>query len=90
MALTEESKIDKIEVVGGDTDWVHVQVRTKNIVKRDGVKIAENFDRTTYAPDHDVSTIANAEVKAVCQTVLTNARKTAYLNAYPPPSSPEE
>ena len=41
MALTEESKIDKIEVVGGDTDWVHVQVRTKNIVKRDGVKIAD-------------------------------------------------
>ena len=86
MALTEENKIDKIEVVGADTDWVHVQVRTKNIVKRDGVKIAENFDSTSYAPDHDVSKISNAEVKAICQTVLTNTRKTAYLKAYPAPS----
>lgn len=85
MALTEENKIDKIEVVGADTDWVHVQVRTKNIVKRDGVKIAENFHRTSYAPDHDVSKISDAEVKAICQIVLTNARKTAYLKAYPAP-----
>tara|TARA_Y100000296_G_C5112872_1_gene226080 strand:- start:283 stop:564 length:282 start_codon:yes stop_codon:yes gene_type:complete len=89
MALTEESKIDKIEVVGGDTDWVHVQVRTKNVVKRDGVKIADSYDRTTYGPAHDVSTIADAEVKAICQTVLTNARKTAYLAANPPgPTQP--
>ena len=58
-------------------------------IYEDGVKIAENFHRTTYAPDHDVSTIDNAEVKAVCQTVLTNARKTAYLTAYPPPPPPE-
>ena len=85
MALTEESKVDKIEVVGGDTDWVHVQVRTNNIVKRDGVKIAENFHRTTYSPTHDVSKISDPEVKAVCQAVLTNARKTAYLKVHPLP-----
>ena len=84
MALTEESKIDKIEVVGGDTDWVHVQVRTKLIIKKDGVKISDSYDRTTYGPAHDVSTIANAEVKAICQTVFTDARKTAYLAANPP------
>ena len=89
MALTEESKIDKIEVVGGDTDWVHVQVRTKNIVKRDGVKIAENFHRATYGPTYDVSKISNAEVKTICQAVLTNDRKTAYLKAHPYPDTPK-
>ena len=89
MALTEESKIDKIEVVGGDTDWVHVQVRTKNTVKRDGVKIAETFDRTSYGPTYDVSKISDAEVKTICQAVLTDARKTAYLKANPYPDAPK-
>ena len=88
MALTEESKIDKIEVVGGDTDWVHVQVRTKLIIKKDGVKISDSYDRTTYGPAHDVSTIADAEVKATCQLYLTEERKAAFLKANPPRPTP--
>ena len=57
MALTEQAKIDKIEVVGGDTDWVHVQVRTKNSILKDGVEISCIFSRVTYRPNHDVNTI---------------------------------
>lgn len=85
MALTEQSKIDKIEVVGGDTDWVHVQVRTKNSILKDGVEISSSFSRVTYRPNHDVNTISDAEVKSVCQLVLTNTRKSAYLAANPDP-----
>ena len=86
MALTEQAKIDKIEVVGGDTDWVHVQVRTKNSILKDGVEISSSFSRTTYSPNHDVNTISDAEVKSVCQLVLTNTRKSAYLAANPDPT----
>jgi len=88
MALEEKRIIDKIEVVGGDTDWRHIQVRTKIIIIKDGVEIASSYDRTTYGPTHDVSTIADAEVKATCQLYLTEERKAAFLIANPPRPTP--
>ena len=88
MALEEKRVIDKIEVVGGDTDWRHIQVRTKIIIIKDGVEIASSYDRTTYGPAHDVSTIADAEVKATCQLYLTEERKAAFLKANPPRPTP--
>ena len=42
MALAESIEYDKIEVVG---IYKSVQVRKKNVIKKDGVEIASNFER---------------------------------------------
>jgi len=42
MALAESIEYDKIEVVG---IYKAVQVRKKNLIKKDGVEIASNFER---------------------------------------------
>ncbi len=74
MALTEETKQDKIEVVG---EFKHVQVRTATIVKRDGTEISRTFHRHVVAPDADISG-ESSEVQAICNTVHTQAVKDAY------------
>lgn len=82
MALTEETKQDKIEVVNG----THVQVRTATIIKRDDVEISRSFHRHVLHPstkvsgswaDTDISG-ESTEVKAICNAIWTDAIKTAY------------
>jgi hypothetical protein len=77
MALTEETKQDKIEAVG---DFKIVQVRTVTIIKRDGAEISRSYHRHTIAPNISADDLANesAEVQAVCNAVHTNKIKTAY------------
>ena len=74
MALTEETKQDKIEIVG---DYKIVQVRTATIIKKDGTEISRSFSRHVVPPDADISN-ESAEVKAICNAVHTNKIKTAY------------
>ena len=74
MALTEETKEDKIEIVG---DFKHVQVRTATIIKRDGVEISRTYHRHVVAPNADI-TGESTEVQAVCAAVHTQAVKDAY------------
>lgn len=74
MALTEETKEDKIEVVG---EFKHVQVRTATIIKRDGVEISRSFSRHVVAPDANTSG-ESTEVQAICAAVHTQAVKDAY------------
>ena len=76
MALTEENIADKIEVVENGT----VQVRTANIVLKDGVEIARNFHRHTVAPGQDYSN-EDAKVQAVCAAVHTQEVIDAYAAA---------
>jgi len=83
MALAESIEYDKIEVVG---QYKNVQVRKKNVIKKDGVEIASNFERYTLNPDSDVSK-EPTEVKAVCDAVWTNAVKDAWKK-YQESSSP--
>ena len=84
MALTESIEYDKIEVVG---EYNIVQVRKKNIVKKDGVQIASNFERYVLdcgdldASDNLVDTDLSAEptkVSAICNAVWTTDLKAAY------------
>ena len=77
MALTEETVQDKIEVVG---DYKMIQVRTANVIKRDGVEISRSFHRHVVAPDISADDLANesADVQAIAAQVHTNAVKTAY------------
>jgi len=86
MALTESIKYDKIEIVG---EFKNVQVRKKNVIKKDGVEIASNFERYVLqagmldASDNLVETDLSsepAEVSAVCNAVWTTDVKTALKN----------
>ena len=84
MALAESIEYDKIEVVGL---YKAVQVRKKNVIKKDGVEIASNFERyvlnagTLDASDNLVDTDISgepAEVQAICNAVWTTDIKAAY------------
>ena len=84
MALSESIEYDKIEVVG---IYKTVQVRKKNVIKKDGVEIASNFERyvlqagTLDASDNLVDTDISgepAEVSAICNAVWTTDVKAAW------------
>jgi len=84
MALSESIEYDKIEVVG---IYKAVQVRKKNVIKKDGVEIASNYERYALHPgtldtsddlvDTDLSG-EPAEVSAVCNAVWTTDVKAAW------------
>ena len=74
MALTEETVQDKIEIVG---DYKIIQVRTANIIKRDGTEISRSFSRHVVAPDSDTSGESD-DVKALATQFHTDAIKTAW------------
>jgi hypothetical protein len=74
MALTKESVIDKIEIVG---EFKHVQVRTATVVKEDGVELSRSFHRHVVAPNADTSG-EDAQVQAICSAVHTDEVKAAY------------
>ena len=84
MALTESIEYDKIEVVG---TYKVIQVRKKNVIKKDGVEIASTFERYALqvgaldASDNLVDTDISAEpteVQAICNAAWTTDLKAAY------------
>jgi len=84
MALAESIEYDKIEVVG---QWKAVQIRKKNVIKKDGVEIASTFERYALsagyldASDNLVDTDISAEpaeIQAVCNAVWTTDVKAAW------------
>ena len=74
MALTKETQIGKIEVVG---KYKSVQVRTDTVVMEDGTELSRKYHRHALMPDA-VITDEHSEVQAVCNAVWTDAVKTAY------------
>ena len=63
MALIEKQLVDLVELVQTN----HIQVRTANIIERDGIEIAKTYHRHVVAPtdsieneDSRVQIIANA------------------------------
>lgn len=74
MALTEESVVDKIEVVG---DYNHVQVRTATVIKRDGEEISRSFSRHVIAAGDDYSG-EDSKVQGICAAVHTQDVIDAY------------
>ena len=76
MAITKELIEDKIEVVG---DFKHIQIRTAQVIKEDGVEISRSFSRYVVAPDSD-STNESADVKAMVTQFHTDAVKKAYAD----------
>ena len=86
MAITKETQIGKIEVVG---KYKLVQVRTDTVVIEDSVELTRKYHRHVLQPgtlDSDENLVAtdisgeNAEVQAVCNAVWTDAIKLAWKN----------
>ena len=86
MAITKETVIGKIEVVG---QYKAVQVRTDTVIKEDGTELTRTFHRHVLAPstktggswgDTDISG-EETRVQAICNAVWTSALKTAYQEA---------
>ena len=74
MAITKETQIAKIEVVG---EYKAVQIATDTVIKEDGVEISRSRHRKVVHPDQDI-TGEDAEVQAVCNAVWTQAVKDAW------------
>ena len=74
MAITKETQIGKIEVVG---KYKSVQVRTDIVVMEDGEELSRKYNRHSLAPDADI-TNEHSQVQAVCNAVWTQDVKDAY------------
>jgi hypothetical protein len=74
MAITKETQIGKIEVVG---KYKSVQVRTDIVVMEDNEELSRKYHRHTLMPDADISN-EHTEVQAVCKAVWTQDVKDAY------------
>ena len=74
MAITKETQIGKIEVVG---QYKSVQVRTDTVVIEDGTELSRKYHRHALMPDA-VITDEHNEVQAVCNAVWTQDVKDAY------------
>ena len=89
MALSKETFIQKIEVVG---QYKAVQVATDTIVKEDGTELSRSRHRKVLHPssankntDTGAITVTqtdisgeDAEVQSICNTVWTNSVKSAW------------
>ena len=80
MALTEETKNDKIEVLQMAAGYPVIQVRTATIIKRDDVEISRTFHRHVLTPDADLDG-EDADVVAIANTVFTDDAKAAHAAA---------
>tara|TARA_R110001632_G_scaffold45530_2_gene115817 strand:+ start:3671 stop:3925 length:255 start_codon:yes stop_codon:yes gene_type:complete len=74
MAITKETQIGKIEVVG---QYKSVQVRTDTVVIEDGNELSRKYHRHALMPDADISN-EHADVKGICNVVWTDEIKSAY------------
>jgi hypothetical protein len=74
MAITKETQIGKIEVVG---KYKSVQVRTDTVVIEDGNELSRKYHRHFLMPDADISN-EHSEVQAVCNAVWTQDVKDAW------------
>jgi hypothetical protein len=76
MAITKETEIAKIEVVG---EYKAVQVKTETVIKEDGKEISRSAHRHVVHPDMDISG-EDAEVQTVANAVWTDAVKAAWAD----------
>ena len=73
MALTENTSIDKLEVVN---DWA-IQVRQATIIERDGEFVSRTFHRWVLTPDMDISN-QEQKVKDIANAAWTPEVRQAY------------
>tara|TARA_R100000664_G_C2744151_1_gene132209 strand:+ start:399 stop:665 length:267 start_codon:yes stop_codon:yes gene_type:complete len=88
MALTKQTITDKIETVKANDHFV-LQIREDKQVLEDKVKLSGTFHRYVLTPDHDVSTITDATVKAQFEAVMTDEVKANYSKFLEDQKTPE-
>jgi hypothetical protein len=74
MALIEKSIVDKVEFLENNS----IQVRTANVIEKDGVEIARTFHRHVVHPGDDVSG-EDPKVQAIASAVWTEEIIEQYL-----------
>ena len=77
MALTKQTVTDKIESVRAQDHYV-IQVREAIQVLEDVNLLSQSFHRYVLNPDHDVSKITDATLKAQFEAVMTKEVKDNY------------
>jgi hypothetical protein len=75
MAITKETQIGKIEVVG---EFKAVQVAMDTLIKEDGKVISQTRHRHVLMPDSDISNEPQ-EVQNICNTAWTQEVKDAWI-----------
>ena len=75
MAITKETQIGKIEVVG---TYKAVQVAMDILIKEDGNLISQTRHRHVLHPDSDISNEPQ-EVQNICNTAWTQEVKDAWI-----------
>ena len=73
MALIEKQIVDLVELVQSN----HIQVRTANIIERDGVEVTRTFHRHVLSPGDDISG-QDPKVQAIANAVWTEEVIAAY------------
>jgi hypothetical protein len=81
MALTKETKNDKIEVLQVAAGYPVIQVRTATIIAEDGVELSRNFHRRVVTPGDDFLAEPDADVLAIIQAVFDADAQAAYAVA---------
>jgi hypothetical protein len=73
MALIEKQIVDKVELVQSN----HIQVRTANIIEKDGTEIARTFHRHVLSPGDSIIN-EDPKVQAIANAVWTEEVIAAY------------
>ena len=73
MALTETTKVDKIELVENGS----IQIRTATIIEKDGTEVSRTFHRHVKHPGEDVAT-EDPKVQAIANAIWTAEVIAAY------------
>ena len=73
MALTENTSIDRIEVI----EHGFIQVRQATIIERDGEFVSRTFHRWVLTPDMDISG-QEQKVQDICNAAWTPEVRQAY------------
>jgi hypothetical protein len=76
MSLIEKTIIDKIEILESNS----IQVRTANLIEKDGVEISRTFHRHVVNPSQDISG-EDAKVQAIASAIWTEEIIAAYLES---------
>ena len=73
MALIEKQLVDLVELVQSN----HIQVRTANIIEKDGTEIARTFHRHVLSPGDSIVN-EDPKVQAIANAVWTEEVIAAY------------
>ena len=73
MALIEKQIVDLVELVQSN----HIQVRTANIIEKDGTEIARTFHRHVLAPGDSIVN-EDLKVQAIANAIWTEEVIAAY------------